>query len=136
MKTEELLPPLLDLWVAHALAREDETAAVYYGGAWLDGDNQVYLAAPGYGNLSDYRRSRFAPSSDHAQGGPLMDKFGITAGPAPWFGPEREYRALDREHLEWANPSEFWRFGPTRLIAAMRVIVHDAFGPEVPDAPR
>lgn len=123
MNVSELVAPHLDLWVARALAKQGDVAATYYGGAWIDGDNQVYLAAPGYGNLSDYRKSLFSPSVDHAQGGPLMDHYRIAV----------LYHENDTvSAIVFREQSHSLR-GPTRLIAGMRALVECVFGPEVPD---
>jgi hypothetical protein len=123
MKVSDLVAPQLDLWVARALAQEDEVAATYYGGAWIDGDAQVYLASPGYGNLSDYRKTRFTPSSTHAQGGPIMDHFKIDVLYHD-NGTVSAILVLKQPHSQT---------GPTRLIAGMRALVASIFGHEVPD---
>jgi hypothetical protein len=119
MKVAELEGALLDYWVARAAGllnpRVDD------GFCWVeepacDGDPGSALEAA------------FAPSTDWAQGGPIMECENYclprvnTNGGSPHHG---GYVA--------STPAGFFFYGKTPLIAAMRTYVADKFGEEVPD---
>lgn len=67
-------------------------------------------------------RKAFEPSTDWAQGGPIIERERIALDP-----PDRsEWRATKAKADEWAV-----EYGPTPLIAAMRAFVASKFGDEV-----
>lgn len=127
MKTSDLIGELLDRWVLKA-----EGYRHYYGPWWIkDGHPNINI-------------ERWAPSSDPAQGWPIIEREDIDIVKTE-FGPYvagfkvrvggsivndgnghyDEMRDIEMEHMQ---------FGDSRLIAAMRARVTKAFGPVVPDA--
>lgn len=136
MRVHDLTGGQLDLWVARALAKDNEVAAVYYGGAWVDGDGQCYLAPPGYRSVSDYRQSLFTPSTDGRVGQPIVERMVDIL---------RKRSAAEEAELAHPDPNFKWKaeawvdgkyacgFGPTLLIAAMRCYVTSIFGFKVSD---
>ncbi|MEL6237034.1 MAG: phage protein NinX family protein [Pseudomonadota bacterium] len=112
MKVAELEGALLDYWVARA----QEVDGVFVRGKYC------------------FYRSRgadfiYSPSVDWAQGGPISERRGITAtnnvaiGRWKWHATETFSPYLEND----------WIGGDTQLIAAMRAVVRDEFGDEVPE---
>ena len=69
----------------------------------------------------DYFRGIYKPSTDWAQGGPIIEREGIT---------------LEKRDDLWdatfdSGECFFWEFGPTPLIAAMRCYVASKLGDEI-----
>lgn len=65
-------------------------------------------------------------STDWAQGGPIIEREGITVSKE-----DGAWSAYFRENLFEDDGSEHWQTGPTPLIAAMRVFVASKLGDEV-----
>ncbi|MCP1765030.1 phage protein NinX family protein [Bradyrhizobium japonicum] len=112
MRTSELTGALLDYWVARA---EDYQAEV-----------RKYEMADGwhhYCNVKERTRNQvFMPSKSWDQGGRIIDREGISLK----CGEDRS----------WYAYSEFFdatAAGGSALEAAMRAIVKNKFGAEVPD---
>jgi len=99
MKTSDLTGPLLDYWVAKIEGCEHMCAL-------------------------DWDYDGFEPSTNWAQGGPLIEKYGIYVAP----GTDNKIVAFCQH--EGKCPTQF---GDNRLIAGMRCIVASKFGDEVPD---
>lgn len=114
MKTADLTGALLDYWVAKANGPE-------WGAAIIDGVCRLTLGGV------------FAPSTDWAQGGPII---------------EREHIQLKGDKNQWRFPSWLWTAWPdvagtgqkangrsheSLLVAAMRAFVASKYGDEVPD---
>lgn len=68
----------------------------------------------------------FTPSTDWAQGGPIIEREGITVSKEAGG-----WSAYFRENLFEDDGSEFWRNGPTPLIAAMRCYVASKLGDKI-----
>jgi hypothetical protein len=104
IKTSELTGAALDWAVAkgESLDCYIEDGVVHLKGQPFDTDWRYWL-----------------PSTDWAQGGPLIERECITVGPNP-FGPAFA-----------ANLSDLDTYGPTPLIAAMRCYVASQLGDEV-----
>lgn len=128
MKTSELEGAQLALWVARA---EGMNAKI-----WPDGRCWVSYSAGTHEDHPHPWNQTFDPHEDYAQGGPIMDERRIDTG----------YCGDDPEVTPWAGqwwaqiPGKFddvlhHRIGPTRLIAAMRTVVAQAYGDTVPDDP-
>jgi len=78
---------------------------------------RVWVARhPNAWRFSDY--SQYNPSTDWAQGGPIIEREGISVSCE-----NRTWSAYFRDHLFDEDGSEHWRDGPTPLIAAMRCYV-------------
>lgn len=109
MRTSELTGALLDYWVARAEGFSD---------AKIVGEQ---------GNPNDefclINRRPYMPSTDWAQGGPVIEREEISLLPGPWSA---------QVFLEDGLRS-FEGIGLTPLIAAMRAYVASKFGDEVPD---
>jgi hypothetical protein len=65
-------------------------------------------------------------STDWAQGGPIIEREGITVSKEAGG-----WSAYFRENLFEDDGSEFWRNGPTPLIAAMRCFVASKLGDNI-----
>lgn len=107
MKTSELTGAELDAWVARAegyKARTDDECD------WWDADDGGFV-----------RQKEWEPSTDWAQGGPIIERERININ--------------ERDGDCWgAFYSGKWtKFGPTPLIAAMRTFVASKYGDTVPD---
>lgn len=103
MKVSELAGSQLDFWVARA---EGVEATV---------DTQL----------------KFTPSTDWAQGGPIIDREGIAISPMPAKGGTWCAISMGRLATRPTGGTGVWMEGPTPLIAAMRGYVRAKFGPEV-----
>lgn len=130
MKTAELLPPLLDYWVAKAM-RSMPGHEFRLG---LTPETAIMLRSLDAGVDVPWQ-----PSTDPGQGQPIMERDRI----ATEWGPDGVSPGLPR----WDPALEPWHawlvlrrgrrcfaFGPTQLIAAMRAKVASVYGEEVPDA--
>ncbi len=78
------------------------------------------------------RGDEYGPSYNWSQGGPIIDRKGITVGPYHDKGERvpnswQAYAGWDHEEME----SKFEQDGPTALIAAMRCLVASELGDEV-----
>ena len=81
----------------------------------------------GIGSLDD---PWFAPSSDWAQGGPIIEREKIAL---TWYPDDKEWIAgVDFQHPRFSNVIAYEeQYGPTPLIAAMRCYVASKLGEEV-----
>jgi hypothetical protein len=110
MKTSELTGAALDWAVAKCEAQKSETSYVRTVAGKLFINSPLNPIGP---------LRNFCPSTDWAQGGPIID---------------RELIAIDYDHDVWnaAKYSLSWYTGgPTPLIAAMRCYVASKLGDEV-----
>jgi hypothetical protein len=110
MKTSELTGAKLDLWVARALELEPiigEPEGFFF---WND-DNGLHSGW-------------FAPSTDWAQGGPLiaLHKINLECPIGDWYA-----------SIKIGPADVACGAGPTPLIAAMRAYVSGTIGDTVPD---
>lgn len=140
MKTDELSGALLDYWVARA-------EGLPLCCDWNQGE--YILVGTGKGDLE-----QFSPSTDWAEGGPLIERDHIFLNPpsevhyngGPNHGWHRYdyWRATVSSATRTLEPkNEFQKSmnvrpvgrgsGETPLIAAMRALVASHFGDEVPD---
>ena len=103
MKVSELAGVQLDFWVAKAEGVESSI------------DTQL----------------KFTPSTDWAQGGPIIDREGIQVAPMPAKGGTWCAVSIGRLPNRAGSANGAWVEGPTPLIAAMRAYVRAKFGPEV-----
>lgn len=127
MKTAELEGALLDYWAARADGYVNGT--VKEAAEAIDGDSQPCVFTTPAGSLRVAKKdsvTAWAPSTDWAQGGPIVDRELISLCADPLF----------EDHLLWAARKDgiFHENGPTALIAAMRCLVASKFGEEVPDS--
>jgi hypothetical protein len=109
MKTSELTGALLDYWVARA---EGESAEIQTYG---DKDMCVIFCR------------EFSPSTDWAQGGPIIERERIQLEFHQW------HKAAPWCALKHSNAPSYDERGPTPLVAAMRAYVASKFGDEVQD---
>lgn len=118
MKTAELTGEKLDFWVAQALMQS--------AGGELSNDMATTEIVKCFGLAADVP---FQPSSNWAQGGPIIDqkKIMVAWNIDHWIAGSHEATERPNGHI-WS--------GRTALIAAMRVCVASAFGDDVPDPPR
>lgn len=72
------------------------------------------------------REVAVSPSTDWAQGGPIIEREGITVSKE-----DKYWSAYFRENLFEDDGSEHWQTGPTPLIAAMRCYVASRLSDEV-----
>lgn len=116
MKVNELSGALLDYWVARARGM---SAKIY---APSGAGSEVCVAE---------NRMNFCPSTDWAQGGPIIERERMHGGPAggqSWF-----YQCHRKNSDGTSIPYPCGESGSTPLIAAMRAYVASKFGDEVPD---
>jgi hypothetical protein len=111
VKTAELLPPLLDYWVAKA---EDEFQAwIKDGACWIE--------------IDDGHVGLFAPSTVPSQGRRVIERANVTVAPHPsmdaWLASAPSFRSSQPVNAT----------GPNIGIAAMRAKVASVYGEEVPD---
>lgn len=105
MKTSELTGAQLDYWTGKALMH----APLWSGEHWfigLDGDDA------------------WSPSTNWAQGGPLIEKYTIT----PYLSPFGGWDGYDRLNMQMHESRS-----ETPLIAICRAVVRSVFGDEVED---
>lgn len=112
MQIKDLEGALLDYWVAQAEGVEVTWNHPGNRDAWI-------------GHYQDREYVLFNPSTDWAQGGPIIEREEISLLPGPWSA---------QVFLEDGLRS-FEGNGLTPLIAAMRAYVASRFGHEVPDLP-
>ncbi len=108
IKTAELPVPALD-WAVAKCEGPNSVAACYY----VD-DLPVYL--------DEAPTPEWKPSTDWAQGGPIIEREGISLEWSGWGGDEQWIAYLKHD-------DEFK--GPTPLIAAMRCYVASKLGEEI-----
>lgn len=129
MKTADLEGALLDYWVARA------TGMGCWD--WSDGTKVTFADWQKHHSLhtrfTKHSMEAFRPSTDWAQGGPIIDRESISIyrdeyrdASGRWKG----YGATMPRSSGGACGS-----GSTHLIAAMRAFVASKFGDEVPDLP-
>jgi hypothetical protein len=96
---------------------------------------------PGINEYNEGRWHYFAPSTDWSQGGPIIEREGISLRPIRRPGHELDGQCLAHiDHgntgtmVQWVKRESFsrhyWR-GPTALIAAMRCYVASKLGDEI-----
>ena len=120
MKIAELSGALLDYWVARAQGWKKWDA---YPDCWLTGDEKC----PSF--------QHFHPSTDWAQGGPIIERECIHLEKFPGGDEYPEWLAFGQPD-GWGEPAQDSpqrQDGPTALIAAMRAYVASRLGEEVPD---
>ena len=115
IKTSELTDAALD-W---AVAKADENLHPKGDVRLLDG--KVFTIEAGDYEQSD-RWQRYSPSTDWAQGGPILDRERITL---------RQWTNMPISHAYMPHDGAPWGAGPTPLIAAMRCYVASKLGREV-----
>lgn len=121
MRVDELSGAMLDYWVAKA-----EGLTVRLSGA---SDTAIVSRSTG-GPLPRINFESYAPSSRWSEGGLLIERHRInfaTIGTGP-----RDEHGNEPIVAITANGRNAMS-GPTHLIAAMRAIVRDTYGEEVPD---
>lgn len=127
MKTSELKDELLDFWVGkgqgweldpHRPKEELQLRKRIFGGS----TPFIYMLAGV--QTENNIRLQYSPSTDWSQGGPIIEREGISSTKlteqGTWYTETR-----DKAHFG---------HGPTLLIAAMRCFVASKFGPEVDDS--
>ena len=114
MKVEELSGAALD-WAVFSLERE--------ASSWYVNDNGCFMAEEGEISW------KYQPSTNWAQGGPLIEKYGITIAD---HSPGHRFKI--KGWVAWRgnrDPDMGWNNQPTPLIAAMQCIVATELGDEV-----
>jgi len=123
MKTAELTGALLDYWVARAEGLETPRMATRTGYEQIPGDPVGCRVGGGLGFA-------FQPSTNWAQGGPIVEREGIALKLDKyglWHGEIWRGRIGDADHLFRSE------CGKTHLEAAMRAYVSIKFCDTVPD---
>ena len=100
---------LIEIALDWAVAKAEGRNVVYHDGSV----NWPYLVG-------------YSPSTDWSQGGPILEREGITVSKE-----EGLWSAYFRDHLFEEDCSEHWQVGPTPLIAAMRCYVASKLGNSV-----
>jgi len=125
VKTSELTGALLDYWVARAegwtFGPQHKTLEC---DVWRDSGGAIVGTIPA---------SAYQPSTDWAQGGPIIERERLITQPR-----KTDWAACDTDPdnglmYELREVAQFGATGPTPLVAAMRVYVASKFGDEVPD---
>jgi hypothetical protein len=114
LKTNELQGAALDWAVAKCLP--DDTVRIYF-----DEETGEKLF------LDDWEVPEFSPSTDWAQGGPIIEREWLDV--TPWPNESREDMRWHCQQHDTAN--DFAQYGPTVLIAAMRCYVASNLGDEI-----
>lgn len=78
-----------------------------------------------------YDGSSYAPSQNWAHGGPVIEREGITVQTDPTDAIPEAWSAYFRDCLFNEDGTDYFRNGPTPLIAAMRCYVASKLGDEV-----
>lgn len=125
MKVSELTGALLDYLVAKAEGMDAHIVTATHGAQWVI--------------LADTHNESFEPSTDWAQGGPIIEseRIDIIASGNEWDAGRNsriESSGEEQSFIEWIE-MDGKQSGPTPLIAAMRAYVALKFGDEVPDEP-
>lgn len=129
MKTAELLPPLLDLWVARAeglTPYRDEPDAGY----WLVDLPGNPAMIVGLKPKPPKPEMRYAPSSNGRDGQPIMERARIST---IWEAEEGRWAASVGDYIPAFDRDPMHDYGPTQLIAAMRAYVASKMGEQVSD---
>lgn len=90
---------------------------------YLSGSRHVVIAIDYY-FMDDWGLTLYSPSTDWAQGGPIIEREGLLVRPS--FTDERDKWTS----IQWA-PKGVCESGPTPLIAAMRCYIASKLGDEV-----
>jgi hypothetical protein len=118
MKTNELSGPALDWAVAKCEGASDfwfDTVATH----WVKLNGEDRALRYGWGKMS------YLPSTDWAQGGPIIEREGVFCKPTINKG----WRSYQRD--PFSNGICNSQYGPTPLIAAMRCYVASKLGDTV-----
>lgn len=123
LKTSELTGAALDWAVAKADGKAPKIDRTSFRGTFID---RIYL-----GWSYEYHSSgsivEYSPSTDWAQGGPIIEREGITT--ICWNKNPDQWGA--RRWLELNGPWSVHVYAPTPLIAAMRCYVASKLGDEI-----
>lgn len=76
------------------------------------------------GESSPFDRQVWSPATDHAQGGPIMDQFLSDLV----IQQDKEGEGRVHAYINSNKKNEICRWGPTSLIATMRVVVASNMG--------
>lgn len=110
---------------------ELERAALDWAVAKCVGDGLADFTAAGW---------RFYPSTNWAQGGPIIEREHIALRPTFTEGGYRTSESMDAVHAKIELPNgakvydhekSVWEYGPTPLISAMRCYVASKLGDEI-----
>lgn len=121
MKVSELSGALLDYWVAqgegHSVRLVDDAVVFYTGG-----DDTGF---------KERRGAQYSPSTEWADGGPIIERERITIAWQPmkgeWMAGLIETENGSMLEFRWLG------FNESPLVAAMRAYIASEFGAEVPD---
>ena len=120
MKVSELTGAKLDYWVAKAMDLQPKLKSF--------DDKQQWVVIPWalFPGIPLGMTGPFQPSTNHAHGWPLVDQEGICTA---------DNRAsYSLQALFYGDGAPEVQIGATRLEAAMRCLVANKYGNEVPDA--
>jgi hypothetical protein len=139
MKTRDLYGPALDWAVAKVQAydtrnnfrvwvTQDNEQIVFdcYADDWENAYEQAQNAYPDDHIAATEPIDPYNPSTDWAQGGPIIEREGITTSKE-----DGHWSAYFRDNLFEEDGSEHWSVGETPLIAAMRCYVASKLGDEI-----
>lgn len=134
MKAAELEGIALDYWVARADGRDDVAVITSRPsgtvGCWIPKDPHTVDTTPGATYFASHGWcAPYSPSTNWAQGGPLIERERITIAQYRDRIEACKNAVHGYDGLEGDNEQE----GPSPLIAAMRCFVASKFGEEVPD---
>lgn len=121
MKTSELTGPTLDWAVAKCEGGQDFLFDGIVWGFTLNGGTKVLAGNPWAESM------RYAPSTNWAQGGPIIEREWLDI--TPWPNESREDMHWHCRQHDTANDCA--QYGPTPLIAAMRCYVASKLGDTV-----
>lgn len=126
IKTQDLTGAALDWAVAKCVGHLD-AGRVVVDLRYMSGEDPVRWEP----QLSTYYSSAYNPSTNWAQGGPIIEREGITVQTDPTDAIPDAWSAYFRGALFNDDGTDFFRNGPTPLIAAMRCFVASKLGDEV-----
>lgn len=133
MKTSELTGAALDwaVGVAEGLQwqNDDPEVGLYHRLDHQYRNDRLVPTALDYDIMDYYNLTLYSPSTDWAQGGPIIEREGIDVRRYEWWGPSMKVVSWSAQLYGTETPR--FQTGPTPLIAAMRCYVASKLGDDV-----
>ena len=135
MKTNELTGAALDwaVGVAEGLQgqNDDPEVGLYHRRDYQYRNDRLVLKDLGYDTMDDWNLTLYSPSTDWSQGGPIIEREGVTLGRTDQKSGQQPWVSYRIEHLFMDEYEHEYQHGPTPLIAAMRCYVASKMGDEI-----